>query len=335
MLFLLGSPLFIFMHRFLFLFAVIFSSSLLFADIKKKDFSFELLPYFELSKGHLDEYIYSSSDDSIKKSKLQWYLNPLYKIGLGTKINLKNIFITTNADFAIPANCGTMCDSDWDSLGTIKTIYSELQEKADLVFNSSVGLGYYFNFYDKLNRRVFYFSPLFCFDYNYFNITSNNGHGYYGSEDYSTNGQNVSWDSEYATYHKVYGIDLERVYYNFFTGIECNFFPTEKLSFGFNFNVSIFTKIITYDKHHFKDGWFSLNGFQQGNFEYFKISIFSNYRFSNRMSFLLALNLLNGNLIKGDFYHNYYSSKPTLSRQKSGSSTIVVGVKAGIKILVL
>lgn len=319
-----------------FIFVFIISAASLFSDEWKNDFLLEFTPYFTLSKGRLNEYIYSSSDDSIKKSKLEWNLNPLYRFGIESKFGWKNIFIAGQADFSLPVNCGTLYDSDWNSTGEIKTIYSKLEEKSDLIFNSSFGIGYDFNLKNKAtNRKYFSISPVINFDYSYFKIKSDNGYGYFGAEDYSKNGTDVPWDSEYARYHKVYGIDLERMYYNLFTGLILEIYPTEKISFGCDFNFSVYSYIVTYDKHFAKNSWYNLNGYQKSPFDYLKFSFFSNYKFSNKISMRLKIGILNGNVVKGDFYHNYYSSKPTLSRQKSGSSTILYDMNLGVIFSVL
>ncbi len=319
-----------------FVFVFIISTVPLFSNDWKNSFLLEFSPYFSLSKGCLNEYIYSSSDESIKKSKLEWNLNPLYQFGIESKFGWKNIFITEKIDFALPVGCGTLYDSDWNSTGDIKTIYSKLEEKSDLIFNSSFGIGYDFNLKNKANdRKYFSFFPLINFDYSYFKIKSDNGHGYFGAENYSLNGTDVSWDSEYATYHKVYGIDLERVYYNLFTGLAFEIYPTEKISFGCDFYISAYSYIVTYDKHFAKSSWYNLNGYQQCSFEYLKFSFFSNYKFSDKISINFKFGILNGNVAKGKFYHNYYSSKPTLSRQKSGSSTILYDIKFGVTFSVL
>lgn len=304
-------------------------------SIEKKNLLLELTPYFTFSKGCLDEYIYSSSDDSIKKSKLEWNLNPLYRFGVEAKFGWKNIFITGLADFSLPADCGTLYDSDWNSTGELKTIYSKLEEKVDLIFNSSFGIGYSFNLKNKKNRKYFSISPILNFDYSYFKIESDNGYGYFGAEDYSLNGKDVPWNSEYATYHKVYGIDLERMYYNFFSGLIFEFYPTEKISFGCDLNIALYSYIVTYDKHFAKNSWYNLNGYQKSCFDYLKFSLFSKYKFSDKISMQFKIGILNGNVVKGDFYHNYYSSKPTLSRQKSGSSTILYNINLGVTFYVL
>ena len=298
---------------------------------QKKDFLLEITPYFSFSKGCLNELIYSSSDDSIMKSKLEWNLNSLYQFGAKAKFGWKNIYILGNADFALPVKCGTLYDSDWNASGEIKTIYSKLEENVGLIFNSSIGLGYNFSLANKnTEKKYFTFSPLFTFDYSYFKIEAGNGFGYFGAEDYSLNGKDVPWNSEYAAYHKVYGIDLERLYFNFFSGFLCEIYPSEKILFGFNLNFSFFSYIVTYDKHFAKNSWYNLNGYQKGSFDYLKFSVYSSYKFSSNIAALIELDLLNGNLMKGNFYHNYYSSKPVLSRQKSGSSTILYGLKIGM-----
>lgn len=323
------------MRRIFFLFFLLLFEVFAFSE-QKKDFLLELTPYFTFSKGCLDELIYSSSDDSIMKSKLEWNFNSLYQFGAKAKFGWKNIYIVGNADFALPVSCGILDDSDWNASGEIKTIYSKLEENVGLVFNSSVGLGYNFNLANKnTGKKYFTFSPVCTFDYSYFKIEGDNGYGYFGAEDYSLNGNDVPWNSEYATYHKVYGIDLERLYFNFFSGFSCELYPSERFLFGFNLSFALFSYIITYDKHFSKNSWYNLNGYQKGCFDYLKFSAYSSYRFSNRIAALVEINLLNGNLLKGDFYHNYYSSAPILSRQKSGSSTVLYGLKIGMTFSVL
>lgn len=323
------------MRRIFFLFIILSFEVCAFSE-QKKDFLLELTPYFCFSKGRLNELIYSSSDDSIMKSKLEWNLDSLYQFGAKAKFGWKNIYMVGSADFALPVYCGTLNDSDWNASGEIKTIYSKLEENVDLIFNSSIGLGYNFNLASKTTgKKYFTFSPLFTFDYSYFKIKGDNGYGYFGTEDYSLNGKDVPWNSEYASYHKVYGIDLERVCFNFFSGFSCEIFSSESFSFGFNLSLSLFSYILTYDKHFSKNSWYNLNGYQKGCFDYLKFSLYSSCRFSKKITALVEIDLLNGNLLKGDFYHNYYSSTPVLSRQKSGSSSVVYGLKIGMIFSVL
>ena len=325
--------------KFAFIFSVFLLLSSPLFSFSKSDFSLSIAPYFSVSKGQLDEYIYSSADEKIVKSLLEWELNPLYEFGAEIKAGFKNFYLKTEEKIALPLACGTLCDSDWNSNGTTKIIYSELDEKNSLSFSLSAETGYDFSFEKSFGEREmpvkFSFTPAASFDYSYFKIKSGNGHGYFGGEDYSTNGEEVPWNSEYATCHKTYGINLTREYFNFFTGLRFGIQLAEKFDFSFGAFISPFTYVATYDRHLRKKGSYHLNGYQNGYFEYLKFDFELGYKCTSRLQFILGSTILKGNVIKGDFYHNYYSSKPALSSQKSGSGTLVFNAKLGFNFLVL
>lgn len=327
-----------FIKKVFFLFFPVFSLAPVQA-VSKPGFSLELAPHFGLSYGHLDEYIYSSADDSIARSLLEWELHPLCALGLDMKAGWKNFYALPSASIALPFECGTMRDSDWNSAGNTKIIYSELEEKNTLSFSASFELGYSFIFdnpFDKNGfKSRFSVSPAASFSYSYFKIKSDNGHGYFGSEDYSSNGEEVAWDSGYATYHRVYGINLVRQYFSVFAGLRLSADMTHRLNVSAGVFVSPYTCITTFDRHLKKRGSYRLNGRQEGCLEYWKFDFGAEYSFTRRLSLAMEAELLKGNLLKGDFYHNYYSSKPEKSRQKSGSATFVFSADLGIKIRVL
>lgn len=304
--------------------------------LSKSDFSLEISPHFGFAYGQLDEYIYSSADDSIKKSLLEWELHPLYTLGLDAKFGWKNLYSSVSSDFALPLECGTMRDSDWNNSGDTKIIYSELEEKNKFSFNSAFELGYDFVFENPLDKKgfksTFTLSPAASVSYSYFKIESDNGHGYFGGEDYSTNGEEVAWDSEFATYHKVYGINLERQYFNVFAGLRFRADITQKFGISLGMFASPYTYVATFDRHLKKHGSYHLNGYQKGFFEYWKFEFGADYAISKRIKIFLCSDFFYGSVIKGDFYHNYYSSKPQKSRQKSGSGTSVFSARLGWKI---
>ncbi len=320
------------------IFSVFFLLSFPIFSFSKSDFSLSIAPYFSVSKGQLDEYIYSSADEKILKSLLEWELYPLYEFGAETKAEFKNFYLKTDGKIALSIACGTLCDSDWNSTGTTKIIYSELDEKNSLSFRLSAETGYGFSFEKDFGERKtpvkFFFTPAASFDYSHFNIKSGNGHGYFGGEDYSTNGEEVPWNSEYATYHKTYGINLTREYFNFFTGLRFGVQLAEKFDFSFGTFISPFSYVATYDRHLRKKGSYHLNGYQKGYFEYLKFDFEFGYKCTSRLQLVLGSSILKGNVIKGDFYHNYYSSKPALSNQKSGSGTFIFSAKLEMRILI-
>ncbi len=307
-------------------------------SFSKSDFSFSIEPYFSVFCGQLDEYIYSSADENIKKSLLEWELNPLYKAGAKIKGDFKNFYVSADAGAALPFYCGTLRDSDWNADGTTKIIYSELDEKNSKSFFFSSELGHEFSFGKSADERkvplIFSIAPAALFEFSHFEIKSGNGHGYFGGEDYSTNGKEVPWNSEFATYHKTYGINLTREYFSLFAGLRLGARISQKFDFSLGAFISPFTYVATYDRHLRKKGSYHLNSYQKGAFEYLKFDFLFGFKCSSRIQLTLGADILKGNVIKGKFYHNYYSSKPALSKQKSGSGTFIFNIKSGIKFLV-
>ena len=303
----------------------------------KSDVEFSVSPHFGIMAGQLDEYIFSSSDDSVQKSLLEWELKPLYCAGLKSKVGLKNFYLNADLNFSLPLKCGILRDSDWNADGSTKIIYSELEEKNHFSFTGGLETGWNFYFENPLHKKgsksSFLVTPAASFYYSYFKIKSDDGYGYFGGEDYSANGEEVAWNSPYATYHKTYGINLTREYFLIFTGIRLGMQITPEIDFSAGVFFSPFAYIATYDSHLRKEGSYSLNGFQQGSFEYYKFDFLLSYRFSKKIYFFSEMGILIGKLMKGDFYHNYYSEKPQLSSQKSGSKTFIFNVEAGIRFL--
>lgn len=282
-------------------------------------------PSFEISLSDNGEYIFNTSGKRLV-SYLEWKTEPLFKVGIEAEISYKFLYFNIGGVFGVPRECGQMFDSDWISSG-IKTTYSiHVNDcKSSFDFFSAIGC--------KIPIKRFEVIPQFLFNYSYDSFYAHNGYGWYGGEDYSKNGENVPWDSEYARKaSKLYPIDLIRDSLNTFLGVTVSYTPFQNFSISAGTLFSFYTYVHSYDYHHADPQ--SLNDFsmtenQQAFFRRFKETLSVYYIYNDRFVFELSGSYLFGGIIQGELYDD-----DELTTQKSGSDIYNFSIKIsfGIKI---
>lgn len=298
-------------------------------SIFAKDSNFSITPFSSISCGKMNEHIYSSTNENVIISCLEWNLSPLYKLGCDLDFNVRNSFFSFSCDFSLPFPCGKMYDSDWNNTGKLKKTYSILEENEQFCFNSLVYFHYRFTI-----RKTLSFSPTIEASYSYFNIKSSNGYGWFGGRDYSSTGKDVSWDSPYAKYYsKVYGINYERNIFLVFTGIKTDWKIQNNFSIVADIYIAPYVYLKVIDTHLNAPGLSDIkqNQYQQGFFKYYKANLGCVYNAKKNLSLIFNINYLYGQKLKGPLYLNRYSDELEKTKQRSGSDTNILDFKFGVK----
>ena len=251
--------------------------------IKNKSFfNINVIPFSEISYGTMKEILFFSNSDE-KTSLLEWKKKGLFYFGSDFEFSYKNSIFTIGACFAYPINFGKMLDSDWNEDG-IKTMYSISEIKVNNSFFSNLIYKYKIDF----GRNIIF--PIFEIDYAFNDFLSKNAEGWYASKDFSTDGKDHSWNSEYAHHYpdekyKLLGVEYQNHLISTFLGFEYLTKCTKKVDFGFKFYFSPYTYSYSKD-HHLgrKNDWEII--YSQGHFifKYFKTEIFTNYKLNNFLS---------------------------------------------------
>lgn len=295
-----------------------------------KAVSVSVTPSVIFSKSEVKEIIYTESV-SEKLSELEWNEGAAVKAGLFSSVNFKNINLNLNFASAIPSECGTMYDSDWNLSG-LKTTYSihEQNVKNDI----SGGLEFLYNF--NVFNGILKFSPGVSVNYSYKAFEGRNGYGWYGGWQYSKTGKDEAWNSSNARKaKKVAGIDYTKhdvsCFLSLYSGVKIN-----ALYFQAGFGVSPFCFYDVKDHHYGATG----NGFDNeyifySNFKRIKIDFSSTYKFSKYFALNVEGMFEKQFLDYGNLYTNYYTEKLTKSNQKSGIEFYDFCVKIGFSFFVL
>ncbi len=283
--------------------------------------TFSVTPAISTSFGKYGEYVYSWTGKSVV-SYLEWQQLPLYKFGLQADFTYNNFLISSNFFYGLSLKCGTMYDSDWGSKG-VKTTYSISDNYAIRNYDFSLNLSY------KINFDHFSLIPEISYSYYYDYFQSSNGEGWYGSENYSKNGKEVSWDSPYARhYTKLSRIELKRESSYFFIGLSCKIPIGSKVELSLGSFIAPYSYVYNSDFHRDDNGTgkdFYLNSTQKIYFSRFMERINITYKINKHLSIPLNINCILGDIEKGllEGYEQY-----------GGTDVIQFIIKSGIQFII-
>ena len=166
---------------------------------------------------------------------------------------------------------------------------------------------------------------LYCYD----SFFAQNGYGWYGGMDYSKNGEDNSWDSEYARKaKKLYPIELARRTFYTFLGFDFSANILSKLDLTAGSYISPYTRISSTDHHHSKpdtDNDFYINEEQACAFLRFKETLNISYALTSNLNINLSGTWIFGPISKGPLY-----DFDELTTQISGSDVNEVFIKLGL-----
>ncbi|MBP3561883.1 MAG: omptin family outer membrane protease [Treponema sp.] len=290
-----------------------------------KIFSIKLEPIFGLRNGTLIESVFEKSNNEYKKlSHLNWqHLNNVY-LGGNVTLSFWDFNLSVSAAGFIPKRSGTMDDSDWINLDSVKNIYSISENYLWRSAFTGVNLKYDFDILNWLS-----ISPAFAFDYNYTYFNAKNGYGWYATSNYTGTGQNESWDSPYAKFFpkgKLYGITYNRMSLETWLGFSVAFLPIKQLQIELSAFINPVVYMESFD-HHEKKGYYADIAYNY--FESFKakIDITGNITKSISVSLNSTLKFIPETL--GEAYYSHdnsdYSYIP-LTSTKSGSGEFIVDI---------
>lgn len=241
-------------NKLLAFFIILIISNTAFSE-ENKFFSIEVEPLFGIRNGKIIESVFELDNNEYKKlSHLNW--EHFFNIFLGGKIELS--FANFNFSFSsagfIPKPSGIMDDSDWLELNDVKNIYSISENYLVNSFFIETDLSIDIQF-----TSCFTLSPTFNFSYNNTYFEAKNGYGWYGSENFTSTGNNESWDSEYAKFFpkgKLYGITYNRMTLETWIGGTTTFTPVEKIKFNLSAFINPILYLESFD-HHIKKGYYA------------------------------------------------------------------------------
>ena len=291
---------------------------------QKAESSFSINPNIGVTFANHGEYIYSPSGRKLY-SYLEYQVEALLTAGLLVNTSFGPAQLSFGTDIAIPGKCGTMYDSDWNLLG-VKTTYSIHENNAQQNYDFFMDIGWKFPFGSK---NQFEIRPkagiLYCYD----SFFAQNGYGWYGGMDYSKNGEDNSWDSEYARKaKKLYPIELLRTSFYTFIGFDFSADILSKVKVTAGSFISPYTKISSTDHHHSKPDSgndFYINEEQACAFYRFKESLDISYVVTSKVNINLSGTWIFGSIAKGALY-----DFDELTTQLSGSDVNEVFIKLGL-----
>lgn len=290
---------------------------------QKAEAAFSINPNFGIAFANHGEYIYSPSGKKLY-SYLEYQVEPLFTAGLLVNSSFGPAQLSFGADIAFPGRCGTMYDSDWNLLG-VKTTYSIHENNAQQNYDFFMDLGWAFRFG---RQNQFGITPKMGILYCYDSFFAQNGYGWYGGMDYSKNGEDNSWDSEYARKaKKLYPIELARRTFYTFLGFDFSANILSKLDLTAGSYISPYTRISSTDHHHSKPDSgndFYINEEQACAFLRFKETLNISYALTSKLNINLSGTWIFGSISKGPLY-----DFDELTTQLSGSDVNEVFIKLG------
>lgn len=190
----------------------------------EKNWTISLSPHTGFTSGVFEENLYSSSDENIPVSLLEWKEKFFWNFGLTAAYSYKDFSVEGDFSFYVPAGCGEMIDSDFDG-ETVKNI-CYFDNTSGFSFDASLDLKYRFK-PSELN-----ISPVIKLYYSKRNFSSENGYGYF-------EGRKASKVSDIIYRHD-----------NFCTFTGCQFdFAINRFAITASFFISPFSVCSAYDQH--------------------------------------------------------------------------------------
>ncbi len=262
--------------------------------------SLEFNPFGGISNGHVGEYLYY---DNVKRSHLNWEINPQYILGADTHLTYKSFGINFKAAFALPLKCGNMQDSDWMDTSGIKNDYSISENET----KSTMDFTLQFDYTVKLSHLL-KIKPLTQIEYARYGFKADNGYGWYGDSDHSATGTNVSYTSNNATFYdsgSLCGIDYERYCLYVFTGFQSEYIVSDKIFLSALFAISPYSYSESYDTH-----WSNMEKTRgsyyldivSSHFKMYKGAVKIGYKLSERLNLNLNCESIIGPIVKGKTY---------------------------------
>ena len=264
------------------------------------------------------EYIYSSYDNHAV-SYLE-YNAILAQANVTFGCGIRNFEILANINAALPVKCGDFYDYDYTADGITKNLCF-FDNYATGNAGGNICISYDFSFNDR-----FSFCPSFLFQYNYDSFIGKNGWGYFGTKDYSKNGQDVPWDSEFARKAtKVSRISYKTHNVFVFVGFDFKVYLSSKMNLTLGTYFSPFTKTYSID-YHFDDTGnnfdYELIEIQSSSFKNFKERAQFDYYLNDTLGIILCGEWVSRPVVKGTIEDSY---------QPSGSEVSLAYVGIGIK----
>ena len=289
---------------------------------------FSLLPFFEVTYGQLGEYIFAESQTYIV-SHLEWEEKPLLYTGLNANFKTGNLCFSASMKTAFPLECGKMYDSDWTSSG-VKYTYAIHKNSAKFNIGSEISCYYEFSV-----NHYFSIIPYAQIQYLYNSFSGHDGYGFYGSKRNSTNGETVSWDSEFATYQKVVGIDYSRHSLWNWLGGGIQLFSANKSFYIRAFGmISLYRYFFSKDYHKSKiNNDFTMISIVDEFFKDFKILASFSYTLKkNKLDFLTSVSYNFSLFSKGTLYSDYFWDSIVPVNQISATDFYELSVQSGIQV---
>lgn len=264
------------------------------------------------------EYIYSSYDNHTV-SYLE-YNATLTQTNITFGYVVNNFEILANINAVLPLKCGNFYDYDYTADGITKNLCF-FNNYSTGNAGGNIFIAYDFSFKDR-----FLICPTFQLQYNYDSFIGRNGWGYFGTKEYSKNGEDVPWNSEYARKAtKVSRISYKTHNFFVFTGIDFKIKLTQKINLVFGTYVSPFTTTYSVD-YHFDDtgnNWdYELIETQTSFFKNFKERAQFDFYIKDTLCFIISGEWIFRSVIKGTIYDSY---------QPSGSDISLAYIGIGIK----
>ena len=312
------------------IFIILLLLSIVFAESDEKRFSLFVEPTAGFKEGTYGEYIYTSVSISEPLSYLEWNLNPLWTLGLNFHGKYKNFGFNLNTSFGLPSQCGTMYDSDWDIFKDLKVMYSINEVYSSLNFDGFLDVFYDFDF-----SSFFSISPFCSLYYSYSSLSAKNGYGWYGTDIYSLNHNEVSWDDPNARFFskgKLFGIDFLRHSFFTFFGLMLRI-EYDRLCLSSGFMISPFSYFYTDDHHLNRKNGYHFIEIQKAFWADYRLDFEILVRLTKKINLLNHIQFLFGKNVFGDFsVINVYSNDGELyiTDQKSSSFLNLLSFNIGL-----
>lgn len=315
----------------------IFFTATLFSQ--NKIFSFEIEPLFGIRNGTVSEYVYSKNSQTGSEyhlSLLDWDLKNSLYYGIAGDFGIKDFHASINFKNFIPGESGRLQDSDWlqdtgyhTGRTDIKTNYSVHNNTLLEGLNLEGKIRYNFH-----PTRSFSLAPTAGVSYENYHFIGANGRKWYG-----TNNPNVPLYDPYNACYYPYNdpepshvstgtfsgavIELERYDFYVWLGLSADYKTAdEKWQFGFDFEFSPYTYIISIDSHLERTPPRYFLDISEVTFSSFKGNAFAQLNFTKIMALKINLNFLVTGELKGiEYVSSSRHGKFNRNSSSIGSST--------------
>lgn len=325
-------------------FLILFS---VFYSVQAFPFEVFVSPFVSVRNERAEEALFFSgtfgSDKSKMCSLLEWKSEPILVFGTGVVLNHSlgkagSFMIESEISFAAAAG-GKMTDSDWNGEG-IKFNYSRFKSSlrrsglADMLDNLDFSASAAYE-YDVM--ELFSVKPFCGLAFSSRSLEAVDGHGWYGSASWTSDGRPHSWDSPYAHYfpdgkYHLAGIRYRTRTVSVFLGMELSKTFSEHIKVSCSAGICPYAFVLAQDRHLGSKDYYTTDDYIHSFWGRTEFSAGLSFILHPRCTLDLSFSYARQAFARGKQYYSWDDgSRNSLSGQDGGYAFSSAEFRTGVK----